>query len=164
VWLLNDNEVLDSGLRKMAADQEYSLEPKRNRYETLTGLVHQIDQKMERLLSELGEGGYDDELLVGAFRRELNNAAREKKLLQAEKERISQELKEAEMSPAIQDQVKELVEKYRKRLPNASFEDKRFILDVLDVKVVFQFDGKKRWLEVSCGLPGSEEVIALPSS
>ncbi len=49
--------------------------------------------------------------------------------------------------------------KIRHRLDVINFQEKRKIMDMLNVKVVFRVDGDARWLEATCELiPDSIEL------
>ena len=56
------------------------------------------------------------------------------------------------MTEQTQETVKRKVDKIRKMLDNAGFEDKRFLLDSLDVQVKVDYQNGQRGLWVTCGI------------
>lgn len=82
----------------------------------------------------------------------------EQNFLFEEKVRLEAELTELEINPEFESRITELATAVRERLPIATFEGMRDLLELLKVRVVYyQIDiGVK--LRVSCEIPSSEEA------
>lgn len=88
----------------------------------------------------------------------------EQNFLFEEKARLEAELTELEINPEFESRITEIAAAVRERLPIATFEGMRDLLELLKVRVVYyQIDTGVK-LRVSCEIPGSEEDIMVTFS
>ena len=62
------------------------------------------------------------------------------------------------------EQILESAARIRDRIMDATFEQKRRIMDLLEVQVVIHYDDQGKWLEVTCAIPAYNDVIELHPS
>jgi site-specific DNA recombinase len=163
VWLVSDDDNLMTGLQEMVREKEDQIEPKRKRLDSVLELLDATTHKIRRLVSELANYE-EDEVILDTLRTEIEIASKQRNALEVEVKELESYLSSVEISPDIQERVIELAAQVRDRLPNATFEDKRFLLDALDVKVTLNWEDDKRWINVSCAIPAfSSEIVLSPS-
>ncbi|MCA1554290.1 MAG: recombinase family protein [Chloroflexi bacterium] len=149
--LLTDEEKLDKGLREMATLRESELEPKRARLETIDGLVAKAEAKVKRLAAVIADT--DDEASLDALRAELKVAGKTRDALMAERETIRAELAHGELTEADRARIMALASVIRARLGDEpTFEQKRELLELLDLRAELCESAKGRALFVICGL------------
>jgi hypothetical protein len=163
-WLssmLENEEVLLEGVRAMAQRREEELEPKREQYAYIMKALQSSDDKIRRLIDELAEFGGSTARAV--IKEKINQMEAEQSLLMQEKARLEEELAELEISPEVESRVTEIAALVRERLPVATFEGMRELLEILKVKVRFYQIEEGIKLQVSCEIPGSEGDIIFTS-
>lgn len=157
--LLTDDDTLDEGLNKMLENNRKQNSTKFKRLDTLEKMITKTDNGINRLTNELVEGDYEDEFTREIFREKINEQSDTLKSLKKEQHRISVELAHVEITDDFRGEIKEMAAKIRHRLDVINFQEKRKIMDMLNVKVVFRVDGDARWLEATCELiPDSIEL------
>lgn len=85
------------------------------------------------------------------------------KELQKEQDRLEAELAQVEITTEFQQEIKAMVAEISDKLSNAAYDEKRAVMDKLDVEVVFRFEEDTRWLDASCNLTAAESVELLRS-
>lgn len=88
----------------------------------------------------------------------------EQNFLLEERTRLETELVEFEFDPEAETRITELAAAVRERLPGATFQEMRNLLELLNVKVVYFHSDQGVKLRVSCEIPGSEDDIVLTAS
>ncbi|MFT3892722.1 MAG: hypothetical protein QM730_13915 [Anaerolineales bacterium] len=94
-----------------------------------------------------------------AIKEKINQMEAEQRFLTEEKTRLEKELSELEIDPDIENRITEIAADVRERLPNATFQGMRDLLELLNVKVSYFHSNKGVKLRVSCEIPGSEGDI-----
>jgi site-specific DNA recombinase len=161
VSLLKDEQALRDGIREMQARSEQELEPKQKRLEMVKELVEQRTKAVERLISDLGEE--DNETIRDALKSKLKAIGREVESLQQEMKQIGSELAQSEIMPGLEEQVLEIAAEIREELDEPDYETKRFILNRLNVSVVYNTSDTARWLDVKCGIAAEAKKLCLTS-
>jgi len=159
--LLMDETVLLEGVRSMAQRREEELQPKREHYDYLLKMLGTIDEKIRRLIDELAE--FNGETTKAVIKEKINQLEGEQKFMLEEKNRLDVELTELEVDPEIETKITDVAAAVRERLPGATFEGMRDLLELLNVKVLFYDIQEGIRLRVSCEIPGSEGDIVLTS-
>lgn len=85
------------------------------------------------------------------------------KELQKEQDRLEAELAQVEITTEFQQEIKAMAAEISDKLSNAAYDEKRAVMDKLDVEVVFRFEEDTRWLDASCNLTAAESVELLRS-
>jgi len=160
-WLLSDDANLEAGLNEMANQREFNLEDKRRNMKTIEGLIIKKERTVERLISEMAR---NESIILDAFRKEIKGATDQKKALQAEYALLCKEIESKAITEEMWEGIMQMAANVRQRLPNATYKDKRWLMDVLKVKVKFVVDGEKPSLHVRCDLPYSDMSIAVRAS
>ena len=153
-WLkgfLCDRETLKVGLNKMMEKRSIEAAPKRDRLTILEHLIDDEEKKIRRLISEMGNN-YDD-VVLDAFRAEIDQATKNHNALKEEHINVKQDLDQVELTTDHKDQIMEFASKIRDRLEDASFEEKRRVMDILDVQAIMHYDEQGKWLEATCAIP-----------
>ena len=105
----------------------------------------------------------EDEFTADAIKSELGAAQKERAGLIVEGERLSGELEQKELTQEDEERLRALAAQLKQKIDNATFEQKRYILDKLDVKVQLRRDDVRRFLDCSCAVQLGVEVIELDS-
>ena len=103
-------------------------------------------------MGELDDGEYEDKFTRSLFRQKIKENSDLIKELNRERDRLEAELAQVEITTEFQQEIKAMAAQISIKLSNAGFDDKRAVMDMLDVKVVFRFEEDARWLDASCSL------------
>jgi hypothetical protein len=158
---LSDDEFLTRGLQRMMEKSKLQQEPLLNQLEMVDAILAEAHSKIERLVNEMA---HHEGAVLDVFRREVKTTSREISALEAERERLRVLLAQVEITAEQQEQLTAALEFVRGRLPDSSYENKRYLLKALDAQVIVFFEGENKRIKVSCRLPGSEEDIELDTS
>lgn len=161
-WLcdvLTDDVEFEEGFQQLIANREAELAPKRARLRLVEELIERTERKVKRLVSTFADGDDMDDLTRDAVKAEIKMAGRQREALVVEQEALTTELVEREIAPEAQQAIRELIESVRTRLDNATYEQKRAVLAILDVQVELQRTGAERWLYVTCGLSADSALL-----
>ena len=161
VWLISDDNNLEAGLQAMADNRELEIERTRRDLEIVDKLMEKNKRTIERLVAEMAN---QDDIVLDVFREKIQEATNKKKALEAERIKLSEKIRQVEISEELKDRIKINAAKIRERLPNATYKDKRYLLDVLNVRVTFNVGEDTRWLAVECELPASDRSIVIHDS
>ena len=157
--LLCDEKQLEVGLAEYARRCETDMQPKRERLAIIGTLIASAEGKVKRLASAFADE--KDELIAAALREEMKAASREREALVSERDRLQAEVMQGELTEAERQQVTALAAEIRNKLSEPTFEQKRALIDLLDVRVRVLSEGNGRWLKVTCGLKLTEKEIPL---
>ena len=142
----------------MAENNRGQTGTKRKRLDTLEKLIVKRERSIKRLMDELNEGVYEDDYTRNLFRQNVKENADMIKELQKEQDQIEAELAQVEITTEFQQEIKAMAAQISDKLSNAGYDNKRAVMDKLDVKVVFRVDDDDRWLDASCSLISSGSV------
>ena len=159
--LLEDETVLMEGVRSMAQRREEELGPKREHYAYVLKMLETSHEKIRRLVDELAE--FNGNAVKAVIKEKINQMETEQNFLLEEKTKLEAELAELEINPEVESRVTEIAALVRERLPVATFEGMRDLLELLRVKVEFYQIEEGIKLRVSCEIPGSESDIVFTS-
>jgi hypothetical protein len=160
--LLMDEISLMAGIQEMIQRREDDIQPKRERYDYIVKMLEVSTEKIRRLIDELAD--FDGELIKATVKEKIKQLEIEHNMFTEEKIRLASELAQFEIPPDIEKKVLEIASKVSNRLPNATFNGMREILELLDVKVTFYNIDNGIKLHVTCLLPNSDENIVFSSS
>ena len=161
VGLLKDDTKLDKGLDAMAARRENELEPKRQRLATLDDLSAQSERRIRNLSSAIAD--VDNDIALETMKKDIRAHSRDREAYQAEHERITTELAQREMTEAVRADIQRAVDKIRITgvLDKGLYEDKRYLLDALDVRMQLVVRDDGRWLYAECGIKTEGEMLPI---
>ncbi|HEX9389583.1 MAG TPA: recombinase family protein [Anaerolineales bacterium] len=160
--LLADKAVLIEGVRSMAQRREEELGPKREQYAYVLKMLDTNAEKIRRLIDELVD--FSGNTVKAVIKEKINQMESEQNFLLEEKTRLEKELTELEISPEAESRITEIAALVRERLPVATFQGMRDLLELLNVNVIYYHTDQGVKLRVSCEIPGSEDDIVLTSS
>jgi phenylalanyl-tRNA synthetase alpha subunit len=161
--LLLDERTLDEGLRSMADRREEELEPKRKRISTLDDLITNIDRKMSKLIIAFEDE--QDETINETLQDRIKKLSLQKKSLIQERQSVRSEIEQRELTPHEVQSIKSRAEQIHGRLSaELTVQQKRSILEILDVDVKLRQDEIGRWLDITCGFLPDTESIEFSSS
>lgn len=165
-WLVNvieDEDTLRAGLQEMANRSASELEPKRQRLEWVKTEFENIDKKIRRLITTLGDE--EDQTIIDALKDQTRILSKQKETLNDERQRLECELSQVQLAEEVQEQIIKRVAQIRRNLELATYEQKRELFNTLDLHVVFYDNEEGRRLGVSCGIaPDGVEIGLYPSS
>jgi len=125
-------------------------------------MLDTIEEKIRRLIDELAE--FNGDAVKAVIKEKIRQLEAEQNLMLEEKNRLEAELREVEGDPEFESRITEIAATVRERLPVATFEGMRDLLELLKVKVLFYDIQEGIRLRVSCEIPGSEGDIVFTSS
>jgi site-specific DNA recombinase len=161
VGLLQDDEGLDEGIRKLIEKRKAQIEPKRQEIDSAAKLVKKADVSIQRLAAALKDE--DNPAVISAIKAEMRTEAKNREALVKSINSLEVEIYRVEITPEIESQIREMVRGIRKHLVNPTFEQKRQLLDFLNFEGKLIYDDGRRFLKVFCGLVPDEETIELRS-
>jgi site-specific DNA recombinase len=147
--LLSSDRNLREGLQEMSKGREAELGSKRDQLRTLEDLLGKVERKINRLVEAFSDE--TDSTVAKALRAQMKEASQQRDALQTEYNALASEIEQTEIAPETYATILKKAAKVRARLDKATFENKRYLLDALDVRVTLRDDKKGRWLDVSCG-------------
>ncbi len=150
--LLSDEQALEEGLNKMIEGNKDETGDKRNKLEKLKNLITKHENSIERLINELSEGIYDDEFTRKIFQEKINENKEVIKELQKGRKQLEAELAQVELTEDFRQEIHSIAAQVRDNLVGASWEQKRAVMDKLDLKAVFRYNDGDRLLDLSCSL------------
>jgi site-specific DNA recombinase len=165
-WLVSvlDERALAEGLRQRQAQAEAELAPLRQQVRLLHDLIAQAEREMERYTIAYGREA--DEGIAETLLAQAREASRRRESLIRERERLEREIAAARFTPedseAVLAQVREL-RRVLEREDVLTFEEKRAILEALQVEVRLAWRDGERVLVVNCALPAWEATLELHS-
>jgi site-specific DNA recombinase len=162
VGLLEDESNLERGIRQMKENEQADLAPKRERLENARDLIKRVELKIKRLIASMAET--EDEFTVATIKAELRTAQKQRTNLLNEAEELHQQINQRQLSKEDEAEVKRIGRCLRERIDNATFSQKRFLLNTLDVSVRLRQEDAKLWIDCSCGLKLDEPTFELHSS
>ena len=157
-WLLNflmDDRKLDEGLDRLVEKREHELEPKMRDLQNLNELVEEAEAKITWLVDEMTN--HNHEAVVKSMRDKIGEIANQPDALVKERERVLVEVSQVNIPENVREQVHDLARKVRERIPDASFENKRWLLDMLKVAVTTHINGDDFRIELDWMMPTKHE-------
>jgi len=88
---------------------------------------------------------YNDEVVLQAFKSEINQVSTNLKSLTEERNKLEEELIHLSLTIDQREQIMEFASKIQQRIEDASFIEKCCIMDILDVQVVIHNDNQGKW-------------------
>jgi len=153
-WLLEfllEDRKLDEGLDRLVEKRENELEPKMRDLQNLNELVEEADAKITWLVDEMTN--HNHEAVVNSMRDKIAEIANQRDALVKERGRILAEVSQVNIPENVREQVHDLARKVRERIPDASFENKRWLLDMLKVTITTHIDGDDFRIELDWMMP-----------
>ena len=162
--LLTDPVNLEAGLDEMVRQREAQLAPMRQRLATVSAELDRAKQKIARLAKAFA--GAETDTVAAAYHDELKQAAREKDVLEAERDRLAALVDQSALTPEAKAAILATAETIRQRVESAAFAQKRAVMEVLDVRVQLVRTETGRALQVTCSFDTEGQVFAIeePSS
>lgn len=163
-WLykiLTDDQAFDEGLEAMAAQRKAEVEPQRQRLATLADLIGQEARKIDNLTASLED--ISDATARKSIATSINAHVRNRNAYQAEQARIEAELTQREITAALQADIRKRIEKIRISgvLEKGLFQDKRFLVEALEVQGKIEYRKGRRGLFVTTGIEADGEWLPI---
>jgi site-specific DNA recombinase len=161
--ILVDAENLEIGLRRMVEMRKNETGPKRQRLNMVEDLITKAERKIERLIRTLEDE--EDEYLITELRSSLKTASKMRDSLVNERDTLSYEVEEQEITPEKIDLVKQRAAEIRYKLIDPTYAQKRIVLDMVRLECVYRVDENgNRWIDAKCDLLPEGVLIELPLS
>ena len=152
-WLasqLRDEEKLDQALRQIAERRETEVAGKRVRLALLDDLIAVAEKKVRRLSKAFADE--PDETVASAVQGQMKQAGRERSALAVERDALAADVAAGELTEADIATIKAMAAGIRRRMRGPTFDQKRELLNLLDVQVKLQWSGKDRGVYAVCEL------------
>lgn len=165
-WLLNDEQHLVDGIQSMGDKEDDEVIEKRQRLERLNNSINDLDRRINGLIDDLSyfrESGCSPDT-INSIRQRIEDNSQAKGALISEREQLERGLAEQSISQENIDEVMSFIDEIRDRLPNATFDDKRYLLRLFDVKCSYVSNGEERRLDVECAIPAFNKSFELQRS
>jgi site-specific DNA recombinase len=158
-WIVStlDDDLIERGFQRMAQRRAEEIAPKCTRLAQVQKLLDSIDSKITRLVREMSDE--DDDVLRAAVKAEVKNLSRQHEGLSKDKESLQAQIEQSEISQETRERIRQTVREVQSRLHNATFAQKRFIINKLEVQLVAREDDAGRWLDVSWGIGESPDSV-----
>jgi site-specific DNA recombinase len=158
---------LDRGLRRLQKRTAAELQPKRDRLAAVEGLIEKADKKIQKLVSAFADDDAVDEddenaAVANAVKAEIKTANNRRKAFLAERDRLLAELAQGEISDEAREGIRGRIGEILGAVHRATYADKRFVIEKLDVKAQIRHSPKGCRLQVSCAL--APKGVSLPLS
>jgi len=150
VDLLSDEVQLEQGLRDMAARQATDSEASRARLGLVSDLLTEAERKIKRLAAAFGDE--KDETIAAALQAQLKQAGRERTALVSERDSLGATVTAGETTEADRETIRRLATAVRTRLIDPTFEQRRQLLNLVDVRVELEWQEGERGVRAICGL------------
>ena len=160
--LLCETKTLESGLEEMNKANKKGIQPKQERLRVLTDLITEGEKKILRLIKELAK--IDDDDVLDVIREEIQRIKNNSGVLTSERIRLEDELSRVEISVDQKNYIMSFASEITHKLDHSGFDEKRRIMDMLDVRVVLFTDEKPRRIEISCAITPDRCAIELHQS
>jgi site-specific DNA recombinase len=160
-WLVStlDDDKIELGLNRIAQRKAAELQPACARLAQVEKLIESTDGKVKRLVRDLSDE--DDEMLRAVVRGEVKNMSRQREGLAKEAETLRASIEQSTISDETRDRIKTTIKEVRAKLDHATFAQKRFIINKLEVEVVVREDEAGRWLDVSWGVSEGVDSVQI---
>jgi hypothetical protein len=106
---------------------------------------------------------HTDQFVLDTLRQEIETATKTKDTLKYDSDTLEEELEVTEITPDEKSKILEMAKIISQGLENATYEDKRHILDILDVQATLFWNDNRRVI-VKCDIPAYDSVIELHPS
>jgi site-specific DNA recombinase len=160
--LILDDATLLSGLHKIEEKWEKESAPRQERLRFVIGELETTGNRIYRLVNSLADE--EDGTLADAIKAQLKVYTAQKDSFEEERKNIESELAKQSVSAEFEHRILERVHNIRHKMANPTFEQKREVLDGINVRVIFYDDDEGRRLWATCGIKPEGDVITLPSS
>ena len=150
--LLTDEQSLEDGLDKMIENNRDETGTRRSRFDTLGKLIAKREVSIKRLVTELSEGEYSDEFTRNIFKEKIKENTEVIKELQKERDYLEAELAQVELTEDFRKEIRAMAAQVRNNISKATFDNKRAVMDKLDLHAVFRYEDDIRWLDLTCNL------------
>ena len=148
--LLNDDENIEQGLTRMVERSEAEARPNRERVALISEIIDREERKIKRLAHDLAE--MESEQGRAAIKAEMQNISKQVAALSAERDTLAASVAQRDLPPELRQTVKETATQIRVHLVEATLEQKRQLMDLLNVQLKLFRDDLGRWLEATCSL------------
>lgn len=161
--LIRDDDKLVEGVKLMHQQQAEQLGGRRARLATIDEMTEKAERKIKRLASAFAEA--EDDLTADALKAQMKLSGKERDSLTATRDTLLAELTGMDLTPAKEEQLRVLVRKIRGRLDFADFEQKRELMDLIDLRARLERDeAGLRWIHITCGLVLETGRLSVESS
>ena len=150
--LITDDQALEEGLNKMIENNRDETGTRRNRLDTLAKLIAKQERSIKRLVDELSDGEYSDEFTRSIFQEKISENTEVIRELRKERDRHEAELAQVELTEDFRQEIKAMATQVKDKLLDATFGNKRAVMDKLDLQAVFRYEDDIRWLDITCKL------------
>jgi site-specific DNA recombinase len=162
ISLLLDKEKLELGLNELLNERSQSALPKKRKLESVCRLIEETEKSIRQLVHEMANHGSN--VVISAFRNEIQIATKRLDAASEERDILRKELEQIELTNNQKDQILTFADSIHDLIEKASYENKRRILDILDVQAILHYGEDEKWLEVKCAIPTSNATIELHPS
>ena len=156
VSLLTDEKALEDGLRHLVEQRERELDYKLHELDNIEKVIQVSDARISRLVIEMSY--HDPGIVLDTLRDEVKVLGNQREEYKLEQKRLDSEIKQVEISEKTQEMIKSMAATVRDKLPEADFNQKRLLLDKLDVEIIFYREDEIMRAVVECAIPIERKI------
>ena len=160
--IISDEETVRDGLREMRRLAERELEPISERLALVEVMIDKTDRKVRRLLDAFSEE--DNSSISDALQSQIRELAVFKENQKKERDALRQKVAQRGITQEFEDEVVVMVNAIRDQIRYTTFEEKRSLLDVLEVEVHLRREEEDRFLELTMAITPETLPIAYHAS
>ena len=159
--LLLDQEALDRNLRNMAERRKSDSCHFQDRIGDILEKKEGVETRISNVAGALSRA--TDDFAVSSYEQQIENLSRKRQALSAEEESLRAELAAMELSEADFEVIHQAAAEICQKLENPTFDQRRALLDVLDLEVELEWKEEQRGIKCTCGLKLTQEGERVPT-
>jgi hypothetical protein len=116
-------------------------------------MLDKISAKINKLMKAFQDE--TDEFLSESYEDQIRQLALQRKAFQKNKEDLETDINRNSLTPQLRQEILDLAATIKDRLGDATFENKRRLLEILGLHVTLMNENKNYWLDISCRFTSS---------
>ncbi len=165
-WLVNvigNDARLDKVITEIAENAESELESTKQELEIVNQHIIKVERKMGRLMT--GFGDEDNLTIAAALKNEIENTAQLKDSLERQQDTLLAEIANSEITPQQREEIKAIARRVRSKLEKGgNDDDKRALIEALDVQAKLIHKDNGRRIKITCGLGGNVGAFCIDNT
>jgi site-specific DNA recombinase len=167
-WVVNiisDDARLEELIGEMVAEATAKAEPAKLSLETNKGILARTEKQLRAYMQDFGDA--KSQAVKDALKAQISSLGALIDSLKVESKQLEATIARAEITPTMQQEIRNLAAEARKRLQEGGTErDRKMIIEALDVQAELFYSGQQQQLRITYGLKNFVDIICLdePSS
>jgi hypothetical protein len=146
--LLTNAAALETGIDEMEERRRETLAPKQQRLQTIGRLAAESEKRLGRWIDDLGDE--DNPTARKLLKDRMASEARKRDSWIVELNVLKAEIEQESITPEARAAIREMASCIRDKIGSATYEQKRELLEILNVRVKLEYKDGQRHLRVTC--------------